>query len=39
LEEELGIPVVTSTQASLWACLRRVKCRSDPKFGRLFGFK
>jgi maleate cis-trans isomerase len=35
LEEELGIPVVTSTQA----CLRRVKRRSDPKFGRLFGFK
>jgi len=39
LEAELGIPVVTSTQASLWACLRRLKYRGDPKFGRLFGFE
>jgi hypothetical protein len=39
LEEDLGIPVDTSTQASLRACPRRLKRKGKPKFGRLFGFK
>ena len=29
LEEDLGIPVITSRQASLWACLRHA-CINDP---------
>ena len=36
LEKELGIPVVTSTQAGLWACLRRCRVKGSPGFGRLF---
>jgi maleate isomerase len=36
LEKDLGIPVVTSTQAGLWACLRRCRVRGSPQFGRLF---
>jgi len=36
LEKELGIPVVTSTQAGLWACLRRCRVKGLRKFGRLF---
>ncbi|MCU0595669.1 MAG: maleate cis-trans isomerase, partial [Desulfobacterota bacterium] len=33
LETELGVPVVTSTQASLWACLRRCGIRDALPFG------
>jgi maleate isomerase len=36
LEEELHVPVITSTQASLWACLRRCGVRDALPFGRLF---
>jgi maleate isomerase len=36
LERELAIPVITSTQASLWACLRRCGIREVFPFGRLF---
>jgi maleate isomerase len=36
LENELGIPVVTSTQAGLWACLKRCRVKGLPRFGRLF---
>jgi maleate isomerase len=36
LERELAIPVITSTQASLWACLRRCGIRDVLPFGRLF---
>ncbi|MBI5441726.1 MAG: aspartate/glutamate racemase family protein [Deltaproteobacteria bacterium] len=36
LERELGLPVITSTQASLWACLRRCGIRDRLPFGRLF---
>ncbi len=36
LEKELGIPVVASTQAGLWACLRRCSVRGSTEFGRLF---
>ncbi len=36
LEKELGIPVVTSTQAGLWACLRRCRVKGSPQFGQLF---
>lgn len=37
LEGELGLPVVTSNQASLWAALRRLKIATDSvACGRLF---
>ena len=37
LEEDLGMPVITSHQASLWACLRRAGIRDKlPGLGRLF---
>ncbi len=36
LEQELGIPVVTSTQAGLWASLTRCHVKGLPAFGRLF---
>lgn len=36
LERDLKIPVVTSTQASLWACLRRCHVKGSARFGRLF---
>ncbi len=36
LEKQLGIPVVTSTQAGLWACLRRCRVKGSRQFGRLF---
>jgi maleate isomerase len=36
LERELAIPVITSTQASLWACLRRCGIGDALPFGRLF---
>lgn len=37
LEEDLGIPVITSHQASLWACLRHAGIRDKlPGLGRLF---
>jgi maleate isomerase len=36
LENDLQIPVVTSTQASLWACLKRCRIRGSNRFGRLF---
>jgi maleate isomerase len=36
LERDLQIPVVTSTQASLWACLERCQVKGSDKFGKLF---
>lgn len=36
LEKELGIPVITSNQACLWACLKRGRIRGSSRFGRLF---
>jgi maleate isomerase len=37
-EQKLGKPVVTSNQATLWACLRRLGLtQSLPALGRLFG--
>ena len=36
LEKDFQIPVVTSTQASLWACLQRCHIRGPSGFGRLF---
>jgi maleate isomerase len=36
LERELQIPVITSVQASLWACLRECGVRGPAGFGRLF---
>jgi len=36
LEEDLHIPVISSTQASLWACLRQCRIRGRSGYGRLF---
>ena len=37
LEEDLGMPVITSHQASLWACLRHCRINDQlPGLGRLF---
>ena len=37
LERELGKPVITSNQATLWACLKKLGIRhSDKQLGRLF---
>ena len=37
LEDDLGIPVITSHQASLWACLRHSRVYDKlPNLGRLF---
>ena len=37
LEEDLGMPVITSHQASLWACLRHSKVYDKlPGRGKLF---
>lgn len=37
LEDDLGIPVITSHQASLWACLRHARINDKlPNLGRLF---
>ena len=37
LERELGKPVISSNQATLWACLRKLRVRhADKKLGRLF---
>lgn len=37
LEEDLGIPVITSHQASLWACLRHSRIKDKlPGLGKLF---
>lgn len=37
LEEDLGMPVITSHQASLWACLRHSKVNDKlPGLGKLF---
>ena len=37
LEEDLGIPVITSHQASLWACLRHSRVNDKlPGLGKLF---
>jgi len=37
LENELGKPVITSNQATLWACLKKLGIsHSDRKLGRLF---
>jgi maleate isomerase len=37
LESELGKPVITSNQATLWACLKKLGVsHSDRKLGRLF---
>jgi len=35
LERDLGLPVIASTQASLWACLRRLRVRGPTGYGRL----
>lgn len=35
LEKDLGLPVITSTQASLWAALRRLQVRGPIGYGRL----
>ena len=38
LERDLGKPVVSSNQATLWACLKRLGItHQDEKLGRLFG--
>ena len=37
LEEDLGMPVITSHQASLWACLRHCRIHDQlPGLGKLF---
>ncbi|MBI4495340.1 MAG: aspartate/glutamate racemase family protein [Deltaproteobacteria bacterium] len=36
LEGDLQAPVVSSAQASLWACLRRCRIKGSDRFGRLF---
>ena len=37
LEEDLGMPVITSHQASLWACLRHSRINDKlPGLGKLF---
>ena len=36
IEKDFQIPVITSTQASLWACLRRCHINGPSGFGRLF---
>jgi maleate isomerase len=37
LEQQLGKPVVSSNQATIWACLRRLGiAHNDPRLGRLF---
>jgi len=36
LEKDLQIPVITSNQASLWACLKRCQVRGLLQYGRLF---
>lgn len=37
LEEDLGMPVITSHQASLWACLRHAGIKDKlPGLGKLF---
>jgi maleate isomerase len=39
LEHELGVPVVTSNQATLWAGLRFVETTDAIPAGRLFGLE
>ena len=37
LERDLGKPVVNSNQATIWACLKKLRVKhSDPRLGRLF---
>jgi maleate isomerase len=37
LERQLGMPVITSNQATLWACLKKIGLRpTNPQLGRLF---
>ena len=36
LENDLGRPVVTSNQASMWLALKKMKMMGDPTYGRLF---
>ena len=37
LEEDLGMPVITSHQASLWSCLRHSGIKDTlPGLGKLF---
>ena len=37
MEEDFGVPVITSHQASLWACLRHAKIYDKlPGLGKLF---
>ena len=37
LEDDLGMPVITSHQASLWACLRHARIKDKlPNLGKLF---
>ncbi|MBE0633586.1 decarboxylase, partial [Candidatus Bathyarchaeota archaeon] len=37
IEARLGVPVVTSTQAGLWAALKGSGYRAVPGYGRLMG--
>lgn len=36
LEEKLGIPVITSNQATLWSALKRIGVEQMPRLGKLF---
>jgi maleate isomerase len=36
LEKKLGVPVLTSNQAAMWACLQKIKTSSVTGFGKLF---
>ena len=40
LEDELGVPVITSNQAAMWACLRKLRITEPKKgYGRLLSEK
>jgi len=36
LETDLGIPVISSNQATFWACLKRINIRGSSEYGSLF---
>ena len=36
LERDTHLPVITSTQASLWACLKRIGVTGRKEFGQIF---
>jgi len=38
LERDTGLPVITSVQASLWACLKRIGVMGGEEFGRIFSW-